>query len=392
MNTRTEYQAPSTKYGVRRPIETAVPLLLAAVLLLAGCGQRASADPVPPRAEAAIPVVMAPVTDTLLAEPVVASGVLAAKEEVPLGFKIGGVVSRIHVDEGETVRAGQLLAELEQPEILAEVDKAEAGLAQAERDLGRATALYQDSVISRDRFEAAGTAAQVAAANLRIARFNLRYAAIRAPGSGVILRRLVEPGQQLPGGTPVLLLASRARGQVIRVGLADREVVRVRIGDRASVRFDADTGAALSGRVTQIAAQAAPGTGTWSVEVRLDRAGPVVSGLIGRVEIRPARAVRARLVPLASLLEADGDSAVIYSAAHRPAAAGTEPAPLADLVARRHRVRFGLLQGDQAAISAGLDGVDQVVTAGAPYLRDGVLVSVFTEAGQGQAAATGGSR
>ncbi len=309
----------------------------------------------------ATPVTLAPVTDTAVVRPIIGTGVLGAKEEVPLGFKIGGVIARIPVDEGDEVRAGQLLAELEQPEIGAEVSKAEAGEAQAERDFARATALYRDSVIARDRFEAAGTGLEVARANLRIARFNERYAAIRAPASGTILRRLAEPGQQIGNGTAVLVLGAATRGSVVRVGLADRDMARIRLGDAAQVWFEAGSEGAVPARVARIAAAASPGTGVWLVELTLESRGRgISSGLIGRVEIRPRAATSTRVVPIAALVEGDGDSAIVYSVA-----AGK---------AERHHVRIAFLDGERAAIASGLDGVTQVVTAGAGYLSEGARV------------------
>ena len=339
------------------------------LLLLAGCG---GVDAAPPRTDwrpQAVVVRLAPVRDTTIVQPVTGTGVLGAKEEVPLGFKIGGVISRLLVDEGETVAAGQLLATLELPEIAGEVAKVAAGLGQAERDLARARQLYADSVIPQNAYEGATTALEVARANLEIARFNQRYAAIRAPAAGTILRRTAEPGQQIAGGVPVLVLASAGAGQVVRVGLADRDVSRISIGDRALVRFDSEGGGPVGGRVTRIAALATPGTGAWAVEVRLAGrvsagAGGIASGLIGAVEIAPRRAVPVRLIPLAAVLEGDADSAVVYTIVRGPGGS----------VARRHRVVLGFLTGDQAAVRSGLDGADAVVTEGAAYLQDGAPV------------------
>jgi multidrug efflux system membrane fusion protein len=336
-------------------------------LLLLGAAACGSEAPAPPKARSpAIPVRLAPVIDTLIVQPVTATGVLGAKEEVPLGFKIGGVVGRILVEEGDAVAPGQLLATLELPEIAGEVAKAEAGLTQADRDLTRAEALYVDSVIPRSSYEGAGTAVDVARANLEIARFNQRYAAIRAPSAGTILRRSAEAGQQIAGGVPVLILASAGRGQVVRLGLADRDVARVSTGDPAVVRFDQHPETAVTGRVSQIAAQATPGTGTWTVEVRLDHPvlaanGGVRSGLIGAAEITPRRAERVRLIPVSALLEGDADSAVVYTVATRDA----------DTVAERHRVRVAFITGEQAAVRAGLDGIREVVTEGAGYAQGG---------------------
>lgn len=343
----------------------------ALLLLLAGCG---GAEAAPPHADwqpQTVVVRLVPVSDTTIVQPVTGTGVLGAKEEVPLGFKIGGVINRMLVDEGEVVAAGQMLATLELPEVAGQVAKAAAGLGQAERDVARARQLYADSVIPQNAYEGATTALEVARANLEIARFNQRYAAIRAPAAGTILRRTAEPGQQIAGGVPVLVLASAGAGQVMRVGLADRDVARVAIGDRAQVRFES-AGAPVGGRVTRIAAQATPGTGAWAVEIRLEGrvsagGGGIASGLIGAVEIAPGRAAPVRLIPLAAVLEGDADTAVVYTIVRGPGGS----------VARRHRVVLGFLTGDQAAVRSGLDGADAVVTEGAAYLQEGVPVRVM---------------
>jgi RND family efflux transporter MFP subunit len=335
---------------------------------MTGC-HRGDAPPLSQAESPSIQVRLAAVTDTQVVQAVVASGVLGAKEEIPLGFKIGGVIASITVEEGERIRAGQVLATLEQPEIAGAVAKAEAGLGQAERDLRRAEALFADSVIPRSAWEGARTAAEVARADVQVARFNQRYAAIRAPVAGTVLRRSAEPGQQISGGTPVLVLASAERGQVVRVGLADVDVARVAPGDRASIRFQGGTGQPVAGRVSQIAAQANPGAGTWTVEIRLDHplvtvTGAAASGLIGAVEITPARAESVQLIPIQALLEGDSDSATVYTVSGKSA----EP------VASRRRVHIAFLAGDQVAVRGGLEGVNQVVTDGAPYLQEGAPV------------------
>jgi membrane fusion protein, multidrug efflux system len=336
------------------------------------CSPSVAGDTAAP-VDQAVPVRVAAIRDTTIALPVTATGVLAAKEEVPLGFKIGGVISRMAVEEGDKVRVGQLLATLETPEIAGEVAKAQAAVVQADRDLVRATALYADSVIPRAAFEGAETAVAVARANLKIASFNQQYASIRAPAAGTVLRRLAEPGQQIAGGTTALLLGTSGRGQVLRAGLSDRDVERVALGDPASVAFDG-AGAPVAGHITQIAAAATPGSGTWTVEIRLDRtvngpAGGLASGLIGSAEIRPARREPVRLVPLGALLEGDADSGLVYSLAP------------GDSLAQRHRVRVAFLTADQVAIRDGLSDAASVVVEGSGYLHDGALVRVLPGAG-----------
>ncbi len=342
------------------------PALLAA--LVAGCGGR-QATPAPAGAE--VLVRTAPVVEESVAEPIVASGLLAADEELPLSFKIGGVVSRVAVDEGRMVRAGDLLAVLESTEIDAGVAKARAAFDKAERDWARARALYADSVVSRAQLEAAEAGRDVAAADLRAASFNQRYAAIRAPQAGTVLRRLAEPGQLVGAGQPVLLFGGTRGGQVVRVGLADRDAARVQAGDSATVTFDTQANHVFAGVVRRVGAAAAPGSGTIDVEIRLGEAvtlagGAPASGLVGDVRLRPRRAERVRVVPIAALLEGDGDRGVMWSVG-------------ADGRAVRHAVTLAFFDATRAGVRAGLDGVTAVVTDGAAYLGDHSTVRVAGE-------------
>ncbi len=353
------------------PTNTSNRTALAAMLLaalVAGCGDRHRAST---PAGADVQVRTAPVGEEAVAEPIVASGLLAADEELPLSFKIGGVVSRVTVEEGRAVRAGDLLAVLESTEIDAGVAKARAASDKAERDFARARALFADSVVSRAQLEAAEAGRDVAAADLRAAGFNQRYAAIRAPQAGTVLRRMAEPGQLVGAGQPVLLFGGTRGGQVVRVGLADRDAARVQPGDSASVTFDTQAGRAIGGVVTRVGAAAAPGAGTIDVEIRLRESitlagGVPASGLVGDVRIRPRRTESVRVVPIAALLEGDGDRGVIWSVG-------------ADGRAVRHDVRLAFFDAARAGVRSGLEDVDRVVTDGAAYLTESSTVRVTGE-------------
>jgi multidrug efflux system membrane fusion protein len=338
--------------------------LLLATPTLAGCGgngtqangTKGTAEPVAVRAAA--------VRDTTIARPIVAAGTVGPKDEIALSFKAGGVIARIEVDAGDLVRAGQSLAVLDLQEIDAALAKTRSGAQKAERDLARARRLYADSVVTLAQLQDAETAAELARADVQATAFNRRYASIVAPSSGTILRRSAEPGETVSPGTAVLVLGSRARGNVVEVGLADRDVVSVREGDPATARFDALPGETFEGRVTQIAAAADPGTGTYAVEVTLEHADSLASDLVGQLEIRPARGAPATLVPIEALLEADGAEATVYALS-------------ADGVrAERRRVTISFIEGDHVAVAGGLEGAAAVVTDGGAYLDDGTAVRV----------------
>jgi multidrug efflux pump subunit AcrA (membrane-fusion protein) len=162
---------------------------------------------------------------------------------------------------------------------------------------------------------------------------------------------------------------------VVRVGLADRDAARLAVGDRATVSFDARPGTSVSGRIARIAASATPGSGAWEVEIRLEASAGlgtdgVASGLIGRVMLFPRGAATVRMIPLSALLEADGDSGIVYVIQ-----GDTATGAVGDATARRLTVRVAFLDGERAAISGGLDSIRRVIVAGAGFLHDGALVA-----------------
>lgn len=357
----------ATRGATPRPRGALVAIASLALAACAGAGAAPAAD-----SAMAIAVRLAPVERATVAEPVRATGVAAAKSEVALGFTTAGVLAAVHVDEGDRIRAGQVLATLDLAQSDALLAKARSAADHAERELARSERLYADSVVTRTQLDAARTAAEVARADLRAASFVRRTATIVAPSSGVVLRRAAEANAVVAAGQPVLVVRGEGEGLVLRTGLADRDVVRVKVGDPAVVRFAAHPGVAFRGRVAQVGAGALAGTGTYEVEVALDAAGhagrTLASGLVGEVEVTPSRGEEVALVPVEAIIEGDGDSAQVFSV-------GAD-----GRTARRHAVRVAWLRGGKVAIRGGLDGVTRVVTDGVAYLGDGTPVQPLADA------------
>jgi len=339
--------------------------LLAASLAVNACSR---AEGAPPAASTATPVRVATITGAGGAD-VSATGVLGAKDEIPLGFKIGGVVAKVLVDDGARVRAGQLLAALDLREIDASVARATVGAEKARRDAARTERLYHDSVATLVQLQDAQSARDAAEAELQAARVNREYAVIVAPADGVVLRRSVNPGAQLSGGTQVVLFSSAERGTILRVGVADRDAVRIHEGDAATITFDAAPGRTFTGRVRQVGAAADVRTGTYSIETSVEGAGGLPSGLVGHVRIaagagrRDAADEGVALIPSAALVEGDGARGTVF---------------VLDSTGSRALLRHVTLvgvDGDQVRVR-GLAGAPRVITAGAAWLRDSARVEV----------------
>lgn len=294
--------------------------------------------------------------------PIIATGTFGPRDEIPLSFKIGGVIAQVAVDQGTVVRKGQTLAVLDLREIDAMVNKARVGVDKAERDVARLRRLVVDSVATTSQLQDAESAAEAARADLTTARVTREFATIIAPEDGVVLQRQATPGTTIGAGTPVLTIGGSRRGKVLRVGVPDRDVLRLRVGDVAKVRFDALPDRVFTGKVTLLGQSADSRTGTYTVEVQLAEGASLPSGLVGRAEIASRATASgalpsATLVPVDALVEADGDSAIVYTV--------SETTPLR---AQPHRVRILQLTGDHAAVS-GVGSGARVITRGSAYVR-----------------------
>jgi RND family efflux transporter MFP subunit len=356
-----------------------------ALVLAAACGGSAEGRDASP--VVVTPVQMAEVLPAGQSAAISVAGTLGAKDEITLSFKIGGIIGRVMVDDGAAVRRGQVLAALDQREIDAVIAKASAGAEKARRDAQRAERLYRDSVATLAQMQDALTGRDAAEADLRAAKVNKEYATIVAPSDGVVLMRLANAGQMVGAGTPVIQLASRGRGSVLRAGVPDRDAVRLRVGDAAEVRFEALPGKSYRGRVSQIGAAADPRTGLYTIEISMEGVGGLPSGLVGRARITPRGRGRG------SVWEGEGTGTTSATRASAPADGAVYAIPPEALVegdagrgtvftvdasgtrARRVAVELVGFAGERVLVR-GLNGVTRVVRSGATWLTDSARVEI----------------
>jgi RND family efflux transporter MFP subunit len=335
-------------------------LIVAGVAVLAGCNSKATIE-----APAATPVRVAAATSGPAAPSIRTNGLLANKDEIRLAFKVGGVIRKLTVSEGERVRKGQRLAEIEQTEVNAQVEQARQARDKANRDTARGERLYEDKVISLEQLQDLRTQAAMAEAALNSAQFNWNYAAIIAPHDGTVLRRLAEERELVSAGTPVLVLGAQDQGFIVRTGLADREIVQVRLGDAAQVRLDALPDATLRGKVNEVASAADAASGMFRIEVTLDTTDlPLKSGLVAKLTVVPSSASAGSrvYVPIGAIVEGDGRTARLFV--------------LDKDRARRRDVEVAFIEGDTVARVGGVEAGEQVITDGALYLEDGEQVAI----------------
>lgn len=326
-------------------------------LIVSGCGRDVDAGTATP-AEQPVNVFVKNIAAEKRALPIRTSGRLSTKAEVRLSFKIGGLVDRVFVDEGQRVKKGALLARLNLAEIDAQVVQAKSGLEKAKRDKDRAEGLYADSVATLEQVQDARTAVEIAEANLKIASFNRAHAEIFAPSSGRILNRAAEAGELVGPGQPIYLFGANREGWVVRVGLADQDIVKVAVGDSAKLSFDAYPDELFEGRVTEVADAADPMSSTFEVEIAItDPAGLLKSGFIARVDVYPSQAESLYFLPIEALVEGNEDEAIVYVYDET------------EKKAKKLPVKIARILGEEIAVKGGLENYTQVITEGASFLN-----------------------
>ncbi|OHC97349.1 MAG: efflux transporter periplasmic adaptor subunit [Sphingomonadales bacterium RIFCSPHIGHO2_01_FULL_65_20] len=196
-----------------------------------------------------------------------ATGTLAARREMPIGIAgEGGQVIRVLVQPGDWVRTGQVLAVIDQDvqtqqarSLAAQIQVSQADAVLAQNELDRALQLVDRGFISKadvDRRRATRDAAvarvEVAKAQLREAQARNGRLSIRAPESGLVLERNVEPGQVVGGGSGVLFRMAAGGEMELRAQMGEADLAALSVGVRADVR-PVGTDRTFSGRVWQVA-------------------------------------------------------------------------------------------------------------------------------------------
>jgi multidrug efflux system membrane fusion protein len=337
-------------------------LIFTAILIFSGCNTNAEeTNPIQN-----IPVNIASVKQEYLAIPIERSGILSAQNEAKLSFKIGGYVKKIYSDEGHSVKKGALLASLDLVEITAQVAQAQSAYEKALRDLKRVERLYTDSVVTLEQKQNASTAMKVAEANLEIALFNQRHAQILAPADGTILKKFVEKNELIAAGIPVFYFAPTSQNWIIRIGVSDQELLQLQIGDTAHVYFDSYPDVIFRAKISELARTADRLTGTFEIELTLyNTKFPLVSGFVGTVRIYPSHMHRVFIIPIESLIEADGNQGYVFSWEAQTQKITKTP------------IKIFSLADDFIAVSAGLDGINQVISKGSSYLTEQSKITII---------------
>src|SRR5262245_2660891 len=231
--------------------------------LLAGCGKthqaHTAAQPELPSVHVRTQIVEAKALASL--EEVV--GTVRARLRATVEAKTNGRITDMPVILGQNVKAGDLIARLDVPEIKARLDQAEASLQQAERDSERMSFLLPRQAVSRADYETADSRYQVAKGVVAEARAMMRYLEILAPFDGVVTRKWVDVGDQAAPGKPLVDIEDPSKLQ-LEADVPEALVGRIKQDARMTIRVGQRPGD-LAGTMPEIAPIADPTSRTFRV-------------------------------------------------------------------------------------------------------------------------------
>jgi membrane fusion protein, multidrug efflux system len=285
-------------------------------------------------------------------------------EDVKLASQVAGRVVAMRVAEGDSVRAGEVVAEIERPpledqerEARAALAQAQAGLDNARLNLGRTERLFERGIAAGKEVEdaraqqaAAEASLAQARAGLAAAERQLARARVTSPISGQVVKRFVGVGEQVDGtaAQPLVEIANVERVEVAAHVAAD-DLSRVRVGQKAEVGSDAWPDRRFQADVIAIAPAVDPATNAALVRLRVanpERALKV--GMFAEARIALAEKKGALVVPPSALSKSD-DGAAVYVVSGEEAA--------------RTKVEVGLETGDATEILSGVKQGQKVLTS-----------------------------
>ncbi len=346
-----------------------------------------------------VTVEMTPVTRATISQYLTIVGNLIGQQTVEIVPKTGGRLLSVNVRLGDPVRRGQLLAKIEDREIIEQVRQAEASyqvgqatirqrdadLKLAETNLERSRNLYGRQLLPKqtlDDTEAryASALAQLDLARAQFAqsrarldelRITLANTSVVSPVDGFVGKRHVDAGAWAAQNAPIASVVDISSLRLV-ANVVEKDLKVVSVGAPASVEVDAYPGEQFEGRIARIAPVLDPATRTAEMEIEVPNPSTRLKpGMYARMTLTVDSKANALVVPKSAIVDLDGKRGVFVSAENDKA--------------QFMPVELGIEQGDRIEVRQGVEEGTKVVSAGAGALRNGDTIVIAGQERRGRA-------
>lgn len=286
-------------------------------------------------------------------------GTVRARKRSVVEAKVSGRIASMAAVPGRSVKAGELLLELDAQEIAARIEQARAVLEQAEREWVRFESLFKQEAVTRAEFDAVEARRRVAKAAVSEAETLGGYTRVTAPFDGVVVRKLAEVGDLAGPGRGLLEIEDPASVR-LEADVPLQLVDRVKLGDRLEVTVVGATERGMKAEISEIEPTADAASRTFRMKLDLPPDSGARAGAFGRVAVPVAESDVLR-VP-AGAVRVRGQMEMVFV--------------VGEGVARLRLVKTGKVGEGEVEVVSGLDPGERVVVEGPATLMDGQPVAV----------------
>ena len=310
---------------------------------------------------AAVPVQVEPVPRRSISQYLETNGTLEAENEVDIVARTSGPVTEIYTEEGRFIRAGQLIARIDEREARNQVAISKVARDEAKLAFDRTKTSWDEGLVSQEAYDTALSNLSSAEAQLESAEIQFAYTEITAPFDALVVTRDIKLAQYVTPGT-TLFRISDFTPLLCRIEVPEKDFPRIRIGQPAHIRVEAYPGDRFSAEVARLRPTVDATTGTFTVTLEVEGQGKLRPGMFASVYLQTDTHADAIVIPRDALvLDSLGDTVFVKS--------GDE--------AERHEVRLGLRSENLVEVVEGLTEGDLLIVVGQDGLADGTPVSVI---------------
>ncbi len=312
------------------------------------------------RTAAAIPVEVKTVGRGNIAATLLTYTSLEAERHVDVVSRTQGLVKTILVEEGDRVREGQPLAQLDTDVLELTLQEREVNMNSLESNYNRSRELLERELLSSQEFEQTKFQYEAARTQYESAKLQLAYATIRSPFAGIVTERLIEVGN-LVNANEVVFRTADLNPLLARIFVPEKDIGQVRPGQSVRIKVEGSdqTHTGTVARISPIV-DSQSGTVKVTVEIR-DRSGTLRPGMFTTVNLVIAIHEEVLQVEKKALVaEAEGSYAFLFQ----------------DGTAEKRLIELGIAEGDYIEVVSGLSEGDSIITVGQEGLRNGAPVRI----------------
>lgn len=281
-------------------------------------------------------------------------GTVRPRKEAKVTSKLTGRILELKAVPGQRAKKGEVIAKLDAAEIGAALERAQAGLAQADRDLARYRNLQKSGATTKAEFEQIESGQKIAAATVKETKTMLANATVKAPFDGTITRRFLDPGDLATPARPLFAMEDSSLLR-LEINVAESLAGKIKLGDTLRVKV-AGAAADFGGKVSEISPSADVGSRTFLIKLDLPEEKALRAGQFGRAYLSRGNRKAIRVPADALVSRGQMDYVFVRDTGN---------------IARLRIVRTGGQADGKVEILSGLDDKEMIVQNPSTELRDG---------------------